>query len=222
MPTVTIATPDDKQIVARTSRLQSRADAIEVTDDESRTEAANLLKECAAYADQLAPVVDPPWRIALDAYEKIQQWRKDIMDRVTKPKKTVAAKIGAYDFAVEEKRRREAAIAEAKARADAEKKRQAEIAAAKAAKDREAVKALQNAPLVVTPAAPRTQAPTKIPGVSTRMEWKLDVIFNPAALPREFLVPDVGAIKARIKSLGANHGIPGVKAVQVPITSGRL
>lgn len=222
METMTITKPEDKQIIERTNKLQRRADAIQITDDESRTEAANFLKECAEYADQLTPIVDPPWRIALDAYEKIQKWRKDLVDLVKKPKTTTAAKIGAYDFTIEEKRRREAAIAEAKARKQAEEDRAAEIAAAKAAKDKEAVKALKEAPLVVAPIAPKTQAPSKVQGVSTRFEWKLDCIFNPSALPREFLIADESKIKARIKSLGGNHGIPGVKAVQVPVVSGRI
>ena len=158
---------------------------------------------------------------SLDASEEIQKWRKDLIARFTGPKKTIAAKIGAYDFEIQEKRRKEAAAAQAKADKEAAERRAEEIAAAKKARDKEAVEALKAAPIVSVPVAPKTQEPTKVEGVSTRFEWRLESIFNPAALPREFLMPDERMIKARIKSLGGAHGIPGVKAVQVPIVSGR-
>lgn len=222
MNTLEVSTrPEFQKIEAEGNELQARADSIEIVDDETRSLAANELKAISIRVTQVEALTESPWRSALNAYEEIQKWRKDLIARFTNPKKTIAAKIGSWDLKIEEKRRQEAAKAEEKARKEAQAKRDAEIAAAKAAKDKEAVKALKEAPLIVQPAAPKTQAPSKVSGVSTRFEWRLDVIFNPSALPREFLCPDEAVIKARIKSLGGNHGIPGVKAIQVPVTSGR-
>jgi len=223
MVTLEIATqPEYQKIEKEGNILQAKADALVIVDDESRTQAAEELKRVSLRVSQVEQLTESPWRSALNAYEEVQQWRKNLIARFTGPKKTYAAKIGEWDMKIAEKRRKEAELAEAKARALAEEQRRKEIEAAKKAKDKEAVAALKEAPLDIKPASPKTQAPTKVDGVSTRFEWKLDVIFNPNMLPREFLCPDEKKIKDRIKALGGAHGIPGVKAIQVPITSGRV
>lgn len=221
METSVMQKPEFKQIEKEANNLQVKSDKIQIVDDQTRQEAAKHLVVCSTYIARMEPVIDRPRSIAYEAYLEIQNWKKGVMDRIIGPKETIAAKIGAWDFSIQEKRREEARRDEEKARARAQAERVAEIAAARKAKDDEAVKALKDAPVIVVPTAPKTQEPTKVQGVSTRFEWRLESVFNPAALPREFLMPDERAIKARIKSLGGSHGIPGVKAVQVPIVSGR-
>lgn len=222
MPSELVANPEYKKIEQEGSALQVRADSIQIVDDMTRTDAAEALKGVNLRVNQVQALTETPWRSALTAYEEVQQWRKDLIARFTGPKQIISAKIGAYDMKIAEKRRKEAEAAEAKARKQAEEARAAEIAAAKKAKDKEAVKALQEAPLVVAPAAPKTQEPTKVQGVSSRFEWKLDVIFSPQSVPREYCEPSEKIIKERIKRLGGAHGIPGVRAIQVPIVSGRV
>lgn len=222
MTTEMMEKPEFKKIEEKANALQVKADAIEIVDDESRRQAGEFLIEINTQLKVFQPIIDEPWRIAKDAKDRVQKWRDGLLARFMGPKQVTASKIGDYDMRIAEKRRKEAAALEEKARKQAQDARDAEIAAAKAAKDKEAVKALKEAPLFVQPAAPKTQAPSKVEGVSTRFEWKLDVIFNPSALPREFLMPDEKIIKARIKAMGSAHGIPGVRAVQVPIVSGRV
>lgn len=227
-----IEKPEFKKLAQEGVELQTRANEIKIVDDTSRAEAAEFLKHLALRTTQVESLTEDPWRIALNAYEGIQQWRKGLILKFSGPKKTVAGLIGEWDLKIQEKRRKEAAVLEEKARKEAEEKRRKEIEAARKAKDKEAVEALKAAPIVVAPAAPRTQEPTKVEGVSSRFEWKLDVIFNPAAVPLAYHTIVIGSdgeqkctcvtnIKNRIKSLGGAHGIPGVKAKQVPIVSGR-
>lgn len=233
METEMIEKPEFKKIEQEGTALQIKADAIVIVDDATRKEAAEFLKMLTLRETQVELLTEEPWRAALAGYEKIQQWRKGLIARFTNPKKTVKERIGQYDWNIAEKKRKEDALAEVKARAAAQKARDAEIAAAKKSKDAEAVEALKQAPLVVAPIASKTQAPAKVEGVSTRFEWKLESIFNAMAIPLEYHTivqkPDgtyicrcVDNVKARIKSLQGAHGIPGVKAVQVPIVSGRV
>lgn len=221
MDTAVINKPEYKQIEKEANALQVKSEKIVIVDDLSRQEAAEHLKTCSAYMDRMEPIVDHPRKVAYSAYEEIRRWKDDLISRIKGPKTTISKKIGEWDLKIEEKRLREASIAEAKAREEAEKNRQAEIRAARKAKDAEAVQALKRAPVVVAPVVPKTAAPTRVEGVSTRFEWKLESIFNPSAVPCEFHEISERKIKERIKSLGGAHGIPGVKAVRVPIVSGR-
>jgi hypothetical protein len=214
--------PEYKKIEAEGNALQVKANAIQIIDDDTRIEAAEALKSINIRVAQVEALTESPWRSALTAYEEVQAWRKDLIARFTGPKKTVASKIGEYDMKIAEKRRKEAEAAEAKARAEAEEQRRKEIEAARKAKDKEAMQALKEAPLVIAPAAPKTQEPTKVQGVSSRFEWRLKSIFNASAVPCEFHEISERKIKERIKSLGGGHGIPGVSAEQVPIVSGRI
>lgn len=211
--------PEYKKIEQEGSALEIKAASIQIVDDGTRIDAAEALKGVSVRVTQVEALTEPPWRSALTAYEEVQQWRKDLIARFVGPKKAIAAKIGAYDMMVADRRRKEAEKAEAEDRKRAEEVRAAEIAAAKKAKDKDAVKALRSAPLDVMPTAPTTQEPTKA-GVSSRFEWKLEVIFSPSSVPREYCEPSEKIIKERIKRLGGAHGIPGVRAIQVPIVRG--
>lgn len=213
--------PEFREAEQEGSELQLKAEAFIIIDDATRTEAAEELKRISLRVSQVEALTESPWRSALESYEAVQKWRRDLIARFLGPKKTYAKKIGDWDLAIEQKRRIEAAKAEEKARKDAEDVRRAEIAAAKKAGDKAAAKELQQAPII--PAAPviKTPAPTKVGGVSTRFKWVLDVVYNPTIVPDEFWVIDESKIQDRIKSLGKNHGIPGVRAKEVPITSGR-
>lgn len=228
-----IERPEFKKIEQEGTALQIKADAIVIVDDATRKEAAEFLKTLTLRETQVEFLTEEPWRVALIGYEKIQQWRKRLIAGFTNPKKTVKERIGQYDWNIAEKKRKEDALAEVKARAAAQKARDAEIAAAKKSKDAEAVEALKQAPLVVVPIASKTQAPAKVEGVSTRFEWKLESIFNPSLIPAHYhtivqktdgsyICKCVDNIKNQIKSLGGAHGISGVKAVQVTIVIGKV
>lgn len=229
--TVLAEKPEFQKIEKEGASLQEQANSFIIKDDESRAEAAEALKQINIRVSQVETLTESPWRSALNAYEEVQQWRKNLIAKFTGPKKTYAAKIGEWDLMIATKRRKEQEIADAKALKEANEKRQAEIAAAKKAKDKAAVEELKSAPVIPVAAAPKTQEPSKVSGVSTRFEWKLSSINGPK-VPAEFHVivqktdgtyvcKCVDIIKDRIKSLGDNHGIPGVSAKQVPITSGR-
>lgn len=210
-----------KKLEKEGTDFQLKASALVITSDTERSAAAEFLKVLSNRVGQVEALTMGPWRSALTAYEEIQQWRKGLIEKFSGPKKTVAGLIGQWDLKIAEKRRKEDEAADAKARAIAEEQRRKEIEAAKKAKDKEAVQALKQAPLVVAPSAPRTQEPTKVKDVSSRFEWKLDSVYNPAAVPCEFHEISERKIKDRIKSMGGAHGIPGVRAIQVPIVSSR-
>ena len=85
-----------------------------------------------------------------------------------------------------------------------------EAGAASAAGDTAAAEALL---------AQRTELePQKIEGRTASTTWDGEVV-DPSAIPREFLIPDVAALRARTKSLGGDPGIAGWRAFPKVSTS---
>lgn len=216
-----IIVPDVKDIQESGSMIESRADMVEIVDDESNLSAQALLQEINKKIKVIEPVLEEPVVEANKLHKRLRAWADGYLNPFYNAKKSVAAKIGAWDMAIQEQRRREAAEADRKAREKAEKERQAQILAAKKAKDKEAVEALKSAPLEVKPVAPKTPEASKAQGVNVRYKWVLDQVFNPLIVPNEFKVINTTLLNDRIGRLGNAHGIPGVSAKQVPITSGR-
>lgn len=220
--TTEIATnPEFQKLEKEGMELQARADAFIITDDLTRQQAAEELKGINSRIPMVEALTETPWREAMNSYDKIQKWRKGLIDRFLNPKKTYAAKIGEWDLTIQQKRQKESAAAQAKADAKARAQREADIAAAKARKDKEAVQALKEAPIAVAPAVVKTQEPTKVQGVGTRFKWVVDQIFDPNQIQRRWLVPDRQNIEKHVAATGAAHGISGITVKQVPIVSAR-
>ena len=53
---------------------------------------------------------------------------------------------------------------------------------------------------------------TRVDGVSFRYEWDFEIV-NPAAIPREYLMPDEKKIRGIVRALKGATNIPGVRAV---------
>lgn len=216
-----IIVPDVKEIQDSGSMIESRAEMVEIVDDESNLAAQALLQEINKKIKIIEPILEEPVIEANRLHKRLRAWADGYLDPFYNAKRTVAGLIGAWDMEIQEKRRKEAVAAQAKADKEAREKRDREIEAAKKAKDKEAVQALKAAPLVPVPVAPKTQEASKAQGVNTRLKWVLDQVFSPALVPTEFKVINTAAINERIGRLGAAHGIPGVSAKQIPITSAR-
>ena len=219
--------PNDKDIVPKDieqegMNLEAQAAALVIRNDADYQLAGKCFTELKAKLKDAEPPLEEQVSRTHKTWRETRAWADKILDPWKNAYKTYGVKIGEWDMKVRLKRRKEEEAAEAKADAEARAKWDAEIAEAKKRNDKEAVAELKAAPIVAAPIAIKTQEPTKVQGLNTRYAWVLDRITNPTIVPDEFWVIDEKLIKDRIKSLGKNHGIPGVVAKEVPITSGRV
>jgi hypothetical protein len=202
--------------------MEAQVAAIVIRNDQDYQSAGALFTELKAKLKAAEPPLEEQVSRAHKMWKETRAWADGILKPWKNAYGQLGIKIGEWDMKVREKRRKEEEAARAKAEAEAKAKRDAEIAEAMKRKDKEAVKELKAAPVVAAPVTIKTPEPTKVQGLNTRYTWVLDRIANPTVVPKEFWVIDEKLIRDRIKSLGKNHGIPGVIAKEVPITSGRV
>lgn len=128
-------------------------------------------------------------------------------------KREQSAELGSYhaDKARKAAAVREAARLEAVKAAEEERLRSAE--ALETMGRTEDADAIMEAPINVAPvvAAPN---PTLPPGQSVRQNWKFEIV-DPAALPREYLMPDEKTIGIMVRSMKARTNIPGVRVYAI-------
>ena len=152
-----------------------------------------------------------PKKKSYETWKAIVAQEKGHLDGVDEARGICKNKMDRWNRDQEEIRRKE----EERLRQEAQKKADDEaIAAAEAAEKRgekEEAEAIISTPVQVAPIV----VPKSTPKTSTvvRKVWKFRVT-NPNLIPRQFLVVDTVKVGGVVRSLGANHGIPGVEAYQ--------
>jgi hypothetical protein len=215
--------PTELEAEAGSMLAQARTMAITTPDDAAN--AAAFLKELKAVKLKITETFGPLKKAASDAHKKVVAVEAQHLEPVEKADRLVRDKVGAWNAEQERIREQQLREAQEKAEAEARAQREAEAkalqeqaAAAKRAGDAEqaaelrtTAKEIKAAPLVVAVEAPAPVA--KLDGVSTRYTYDFEVT-NPALLPREYLTPDLKAIKGVVSSLKDKTNIPGVKVIR--------
>lgn len=154
---------------------------------------------------------DPgPTALAYRAWKSMVAIRDTALSGFQEAHGTWNRKVKRYEYDVEQKRLEEAKIEQAKADKIAQEERKRQIEEAKRQGDREAARALKEAPIIATPAAPKTPEVAKTEGIrrsSPDYGW---VMVNENLIPDDLWMVNEKEISARVKRLGAKAGIPGI------------
>lgn len=222
-----IVQPKTERMEKEGNNILTMAGAMKVTDNASFEMAANFLNEVKAIykrillefegtEDNLGPV-----KAAHAAWKKMVALRDRMLQPFGEAETIVKQAMSTYTWEQNEKRRKEAEEAEAKARKQAEDARLAEAQKMSDAGDKAGADAILDAPIVSVAAAPvATPEPPKVKGVSYREDYDF-VISNEAMLPRKYLMPNEAAIRKVVRALGRNCDIAGVTVIPKPTISTR-
>ena len=193
--------------------LDAESDALVIVDDaQCKFWVGETLPRVKGYFKRLEDKRRSRMRPLLEAGKAIDDLFRPSLDLLGEIEKRIKA---AYTVFRRKQADEALRLAAERAREEAERRAQNAINAAAQleaqGRDAEAVALVERvieAPLPpVTTAAP---PPVKIRGVSTRKVWRWE-IENEAEIPREYLCADRERITARVKTFGAESGIPGIR-----------
>jgi hypothetical protein len=236
-----------KAIVIESSVAQARN--IVITDDITRTRAAeflsgqqSLLKEVTALFDPMTKAIWNAHRVACAQRDKftkpIDQSIEIIKEkiRLDRVELDIQAQVE-RDRIVREQRQREALIEKENERLSqdhqARKEKEAELAAERGASDEEIEAILYGG--TAAPSIPLTQAPeviaipAKLPGVSFRENWEVEVTDKMELLKYIITAPhlvhlvevDLSALKKYANLVKGEGALPGVRFARVDTVAGR-
>lgn len=188
----------------------AEAAAVVVETAEQYEAAAFGLKKLKTWEKDITDYFEPERKRTYDAYNAVTTTKSAYLAKSTAVEKIIKGKMGAYVQA-ENERIRKAQIAAAQAEAEARR----QIAAAMPTPENPAT-----VPEVIIPKVPEA---TKVAGISVTNTWGFRIV-DPAAIKREFLVPDESAIGKLVKAMGENAAgyIGGIEVfAETKIGSGR-
>jgi hypothetical protein len=220
MNEIVLQQPDEGELKGKGAQLVDQANELEITTADEYEHAGEWLVAIKGVGKQLLERFSDPCSKALAAWKSMTAMRDEAMKPFTSAEIIVKRKMAAFQFAIDEARRKDEEKKAAKAREDAEKLRRKQSEEARKLGDKEAVQNLKEAPLEVQAQPSLIPAAPKVSGVSYRKVWKVQSV-NIGALPSRYLMPDMKAIEGVVRSLGAKHGISGVTVVEETVTSVR-
>jgi hypothetical protein len=216
MESIVIQQPDPEEHERHGSVLVTEANGVVIANNDDRELAGafvnnidetlkRILKEFDGTQENPGPVT-----LAHRAWKSGVALRERAIASFVMAKGIINGKVRKYEYDVEKKRLEEANRLQKKAQEEAEERRKQQIAEAKRLGDREAVENLKAAPISVVAPPPKTPEVNKVAGMRrTAPMWDFEIT-DEAKIPRRFLVVDESAIRALVKRLGAQHGIPGI------------
>lgn len=220
MADIVIQQPDDSQFKNEAAAMVKTAQELTIKNQHDYDYATELLVQYKSAGKRVWDALNDPCKKIMAALDSARNIRDIGFNPFKVSEGMIKTKMEDHVAKIERKRMEEQAKADEKARQKAAAERQAQIEEAKKRKDKEALENLKKAPLEVAPAIIKTPEVVQGKGVSMRKVWKVANV-DRALLPQKYLMPDIKAIEATVKGLGALHGIPGVSVVEETITSAR-
>lgn len=199
----TISLPNARKITREEKKaLETQEDAkkIKVRSAMSYAAAAEFVLAVKERERSINDLFEVHVKNAHKAHKDLTEARGKLLKPLESARKTVEAMMSDYD---REQRR----LAQAKADEDARLQREQEIAEAKKRRDKEAVKELQAAPIISTPAFIPTP---QVAGIVSKPIVKYRIV-DESKIPRAFLMIDDSKIKAFIKQNGSAGSISGIE-----------
>lgn len=212
---ITIPEREIERVRAELRPVLEAALAILVRDESSYRDAIDLSSECIRRAKYAEHEWEEPRKRADDLHKSITAKIKSVSGPLREAAKIVDEKAYQWKRAEDERTRIEAEKkrqAERK-RIEDERLRQAEELAKAGAKD--VADAIMAAPIEIPFIAAQTVA--KIEGVTYRENWQFEIT-DAAAIPRDYLCPDLSKIGKVVKALKGTAAIPGVRVFDAGTT----
>lgn len=244
-PTDLAVDPQRRQELAQRAQTDLEAvRALEVTDAASHARAAAYATTAAALEREIHAFMDPLCQSAFEHHRLLVGQRTTLLEGPGKVRKLASEKAIAFEMEqhrlreAEERRAREererleraererVAAENERRRREAEQAQIAEAAAAAERGDALAAAAIIAEEPVYEPVAARpvfTPPPAvvevpKAKGLSTRMDWDFEIV-DEALIPRQYLVPDLVAIRKVVKAMKGRTQIAGIRPVEKPVAS---
>jgi len=204
------AIPDTNEFTSDGARLLKQSQELEVTTREQADEAGRTLK----YAKERIAAIETAFEPLCEATNRAHKMATGMRGTLVKPfeqaRQYINAAIAAFDRKEQKRLRDEQAAREAAARKEAE---EAQLARAmqleKAGKKEQAAAVIEAPTQFIAPAKEEYKPAT----VNKRVTWGDYEVTDPAAIPREYLMPDDKAIRKVIQGLKENTNIPGIRPV---------
>lgn len=196
------------------------AQAVTVTDQMSLGAANDLLLSIVGLQKAIKAAWDPVIAKAHEAHKSAVTAKRKFTEPLDRAEAVIRGAIAGY-LEAEKKKREEAAAAAYRAEQDRIRLEADTMRAAQAAevqgKPDEASRILNDAAVreaALADTKPAIPAKPEVQGISTRQTWTFKIT-DPAAIPREYLVPDMVKIGQVVRAMKDNARIPGVQVYAV-------
>lgn len=212
---ITIPEREIERVRAELRPVLEAAAAMVVKDEPTYLSAVELGRECSRRAKLVEETWKEPREKAHGAWKSITEKIASFVNPLKEAAKIVDGKAYQWKRIEDERARVEAEKlrqAERK-RIEDERLRQAEELAKAGAKD--VADAIMAAPIEVPFIEAQTVA--KVEGVSYRENWQFEIV-DAAAIPRDYLCPDLSKIGKVVKALKGTAAIPGVRVFDAGTT----
>lgn len=215
--------PEERGLAPGTSAIKSQALAIPVRareimvrSQEDLSLANAFLQDIKRLAAKITGTFDPQIAQAHSLHKSLLAQKRKFLDPLDEAERILKPKIADY-LAEEDRKRLEAE--RARWRAEEEARRIAEKAVDRAqildekgekTKADEIIEKAYSKANAILSAAPEVPEAPKVDGISLREVWKFEVV-NAAAIPREYLVPDMTKIGRIVRAIKDQTSIPGIR-----------
>jgi hypothetical protein len=209
---------DEKEIIEQVNSEVAIMAGIQITTREEYDHAAGILMRLKTMAKNVSDFFSPMVKAAHEAHKAVKARENEAMKPIEAAETDVKRKMSTW-YAEQERIRVTAEIKAAEERRAAEEKIEAarKEAATLAELSGEEVDILFDTAPALKVIVPEQ---VKIAGVSQVKVWNFEIT-DPAALPREFLIPDEAKIRRVVAAMKGDTNIPGVKVVEGYSTRGR-
>jgi len=209
------------EIEKKALTIPEQAKQIAVTDNATFQVAAAFLLDVKALQKQINETFDPIVKKAHEAHKEAVAQKKKVEAPLLQAEALVKPQMAAYIEEQERRRRQEEARLQAEAIKRDEEARLAEATTLeKAGNDEEAARVISTPSFAAPVVAPKLTP--KVEGVAAKQIWKWRIT-NSYEIPREYLIPNEGAITAVVRSLKGAANIPGVQVyAETNISAGRV
>ena len=214
----------------KSTELSTRAQTVQVVNEESQVQASSLLLTVTAIRKEIADTFKPMKDAAHRAHRTICEQEKTLDLPLAEAEKALKDRIGAYVFdqqrlarqVEEELRRAELERARLASEKEAIEQALSDAVSLEAQGNIEAAEAIlaDPAPVPLRYAAPASVAPrmASVAGVTTRTDWDFRVI-NEALIPREYVLLNESAIRNVGKATKGKARIPGIEFFSKPLVA---
>lgn len=207
---MTDSTLDPNEVLLAATWRLDEANALAIATTEDLATASDLFNEARGVRDAYERTRVAEKEPYLEGGRQVDARWKPILSTLDAAADAIAKKIGAFKREAERRAQEE----QARLRAEQEKERlrlekQAERAEAKGLPD--TAGALIRAAETMQPAIVQSAMPNRVGGLSLAENWTFE-IEDESKLPREYMMPDVTAIRRTVKALKGKAAIPGVRA----------
>jgi len=208
---VVIEAVPSENILAQSHGIVEGANAFAVVDSASYDRAAELMRMIKTGIDDVKQRLAPAKKQADAAHKAIVKLEKEAIGPREAARTIYSQKRLAWQEKEDRKRQEEEARLRAAELKRAEDERLAEAARLEAEGRNEQAEAVIAAPIVPRPIVLSTTVP-KSDGVSVRTNWAFRIV-DATLIPREWLIPDQGALGAHARSRreAAIGTVPGVE-----------